>query len=392
MDFAVLPPEVNSGRMYVGPGSGPMMAAAGAWDSLAAELYYTAASYQSAVSGLISGPWLGPSSVSMAAAAAPYVAWISATAAQAEEAGAQAKAAAAAYQVAFAMTVPPPVIAANRTLLVALIATNFLGQNTPAIAATEAHYAEMWAQDVAAMSVYAGTSAAATSTLTPFTSPPPTSNAAGLAGQLSAGAHAAATAATSNGLQPSFALRQLISEVPAVLQSLASPTSSTSRLASLANTLSILNLPPMLTQMGTSPLPYFTSVVGGRHMGEILEGLARLPLVLGKGGIGAIPRGGLGPGGLASLLERPPVSAGVGQASSIGGMSVPTNWAAAAPAVKLAANVSQDAGISTAHTSTALLPGGTFGKSLLGTLAGRAVGGAVSKARAFVPSGKSTVR
>ena len=227
MDFAALPPEVNSGRMYVGPGSGPMMAAAGAWDSLAADLYSTATSYQSVVTGLIGGPWLGPSSISMAAAAAPYVVWISATAAQAEEAGAQAKAAAAAYQAAFAMTVPPPVIAANRSLLMALIATNILGQNAPAIAATEAHYAEMWAQDAAAMYAYAGTSAAAASTLTPFTSPPPTSNTAGLTGQLTAVAYTTEAAATNNGLQPLSALYQLISEVSTVLQGLASPTSST---------------------------------------------------------------------------------------------------------------------------------------------------------------------
>lgn len=31
------------------------------------------------------------------------------------------------------------------------VATNILGQNTPAIAATETQYAEMWAQDAAAM-------------------------------------------------------------------------------------------------------------------------------------------------------------------------------------------------------------------------------------------------
>ncbi|WP_252159672.1 PPE domain-containing protein, partial [Mycobacterium tuberculosis] len=41
-------------------------------------------------------------------------------------------------------------VVANRALLVALVATNFFGQNTPAIAATEAQYAEMWAQDAAA--------------------------------------------------------------------------------------------------------------------------------------------------------------------------------------------------------------------------------------------------
>ncbi len=47
MDFAFLPPEVNSGRMYTGPGAGPMLAAAAAWDDLAAELSSTAASYAS---------------------------------------------------------------------------------------------------------------------------------------------------------------------------------------------------------------------------------------------------------------------------------------------------------------------------------------------------------
>jgi PPE-repeat protein len=71
----------------------------------------------------------------------------------------------------FFPTVPPPVIAANRALLAALVATNIVGQNTPAIATTEAQYAEMWAQDASAMYGYAGSSAAATQ-LTPFTSPP----------------------------------------------------------------------------------------------------------------------------------------------------------------------------------------------------------------------------
>src|SRR5208283_1484402 len=98
------------------------------------------------------------------------VAWLSTTATQAEETAAQAEAAVAAYEAAFAATVPPPVIAANRAQLMVLVATNFLGQNTPAIAATEALYMEMWAQDAAAMYGYAGSSAAA-SQLTSFTQP-----------------------------------------------------------------------------------------------------------------------------------------------------------------------------------------------------------------------------
>src|SRR6185312_2159146 len=133
MDFAFLPPEVNSGRMYTGPGAGPMLAAATAWDDLAAELSSSAASYTSEISGLTGGAWRGPSSESMAAAAATYVDWMHTTAAQAEETAAQAKAAVAAYEAAFAATVPPPVIEANRALLAMLVATNILGQNTPAI-------------------------------------------------------------------------------------------------------------------------------------------------------------------------------------------------------------------------------------------------------------------
>jgi PPE-repeat protein len=156
MDFATLPPEVNSGLMYTGPGSGPMIATAASWDSLAAEVSSAAGDYGSVISGLTSGPWRGPASASMAAAAAPYVSWMNATAAQAEQAADQAKAAASGYEAAFSATVPPPVIAANRTLLASLVATNILGQNTPAIATTEADYAEMWAQDAAAMYGYAG--------------------------------------------------------------------------------------------------------------------------------------------------------------------------------------------------------------------------------------------
>ena len=180
MDFGALPPEINSALMYAGPGSGPMLAASAAWDGLATELGMAASSYGSMVSTLTSGPWQGPSSTAMAAAAAPYVAWMNTTATQAQEAATGAQAAAAAYEAAFAMHVPPPVIAANRAQLMTLVATNFFGQNTPAIMATVAEYMEMWAQDAAAMFGYAG-SAAAASAVTPFTAAPLTTNPAGLA-------------------------------------------------------------------------------------------------------------------------------------------------------------------------------------------------------------------
>ncbi|MGC2653344.1 MAG: PPE family protein, partial [Mycobacterium sp.] len=198
MDFGMFPPEINSGRMYTGPGSGPMLAAAAAWDATAADLHSTAVSYSSVLSGL-TAQWQGPSSDTMAAAAAPYVAWMSATAAQAEQTADQARAAVAAYETAFAATVPPPVIAANRALLMSLIATNILGQNTPAIAATEANYAEMWAQDAAAMYGYAGSSAAAAQ-LTPFSEPPQTTKADGTAVQAATVTQAAGTQAQNSAL------------------------------------------------------------------------------------------------------------------------------------------------------------------------------------------------
>ena len=118
-------------------------------------------------------------------------AWTRATAAQCEQAATQATAAAAAYETAYAMTVPPAVIEANRVQFMALIATNLLGQNTPAIMVTEAEYSEMWAQDATAMYTYAASSSAA-SAFNIFASPPQTTNLAGMVGHAGAAARTAA--------------------------------------------------------------------------------------------------------------------------------------------------------------------------------------------------------
>ena len=239
MDFGFYPPEINSGRMYSGPGSGPMLAAAQAWVALADELYAAASGYQSVVSELTSGAWSGPSSASMSAAAASFVEWLSATAAQAEESAAQAHAAAAGYETAFAMTVPPPVIAANRSLLAALVATNFFGQNTPAIAATEIQYAEMWAQDAVAMYGYAASSASATS-LTPFTQPQQNTDPGSSASQAAAAGQAASTSAGDAQSAVSSA-QQAFSAVPNALQSLTTSDSAATGTAAAGDPLGLLS-------------------------------------------------------------------------------------------------------------------------------------------------------
>lgn len=65
LDFGASPPEINSARMYAGPGPGSMLAAAAAWQSLAEELTSAASGYGWVVSTLASEPWTGPSSTSM---------------------------------------------------------------------------------------------------------------------------------------------------------------------------------------------------------------------------------------------------------------------------------------------------------------------------------------
>lgn len=201
MDFAFLPPEVNSARMYAGPGSGSLLAAAGSWDSLSAELSITAAVYESVLSGLTSLHWHGPASEAMTASVAPYIGWLHTTAERAQQAAIQARAAAAAYELAHAMTVPPPAVGSNRTQLATLVATNFFGQNTGAIAATEAQYAEYWAQDASAMYSYTASSAAAVQ-FSPFPSPRQIADPDGATTQSAAVIQAnASTAGTNSGSQ-----------------------------------------------------------------------------------------------------------------------------------------------------------------------------------------------
>src|SRR5271155_3105857 len=200
MDFGALPPEINSARMYSGPGSTSLRAASAAWNLLAAELESAARMYQSTIDTLADDEWRGPTSMSMVTAVDPYITWMSTTGAKAEHTATQVSAAASAYEAAFAMTVPPLAVAANRTQLMTLIATNLLGQNTPAIAANEAQYGEMWAQDAAAMYGYAANSAATTAKVTPFTAAPQTTNSAGPAAQAAAAAQATGTS-TGTGAQ-----------------------------------------------------------------------------------------------------------------------------------------------------------------------------------------------
>src|ERR1700727_1614370 len=371
MDFALLPPEINSARMYDGAGSGPMLAAAAAWDGLAFELHSSATSYGSVVSGLSAGPWLGAASGAMTAAAGPYVAWRRSTATQAEQTAIQAKAAAAAYEVTFAAMVPPPVVEANRALLQALVATNLFGQNAPAIAATETLYAEMWAQDVTAMYGYAGTSASAT-TLTPFTPAPQATN----------GTSAAASTQTAAAQLASTALQGLASTA-------ATNATSAATLADFEG--NVLFLPNVaqaaLTPLNTTGLFTDLSFDDDELRDEALKGTEdQIAAALKIPGYQALPLGDAAPGttpGLAMALspaEGPSVTAGLGQAPTVGRLSVPPAWTAAAPEIRLAALTSPSAGLGAAPEVMASSgPGSLFSEMTLANMAGRAITGTTTR-------------
>ncbi|MCV7078652.1 PPE family protein [Mycobacterium szulgai] len=290
MDYALLAPEFNSGRIYTGPGSASFVEAAASWDGLANELESAADGHRSVISALSTLRWRGPASASMAAAVLPFVGWLDATAAEVRQTADQARAAAAAFDRVHASVVPPAVIAANRSLLQMLIGTNWVGQNSAAIADTEAAYAAMWAQDTAAMYQYASACAAATAALTPFTDPAQMTNRTGLTTQTSA------VAAVGGGSVDNPVMLDIAYELSGIA----------------SNNLS------MFTGLASA----FSGMGNVRNLAATATtGLADLAPALSNA---------LGP--MVSAMKTPSaagaVTAALGRAGSIGPLSVPARWAA----------------------------------------------------------------
>lgn len=380
IDYGALPPEINSARMYAGAGSGPMLAAAGAWDVLAQELSLTAAGLDLAITDLTSS-WRGPSATAMATAALPFTTWFKATAAQAELAASQAKAAAGAFEAAFAMIVPPPVVAANRAQLLMLVATNFFGQNTSAIAATEAHYAAMWAQDAAAMYSYAGGSAAATQ-FSEFTSPPQTTNPAGPAGQTAAVGQSVSNATATHAVQS--------------LAEAGAGTGATSPTVPGATT----PVPPAITYL----LHEWTAInrlFGTGYGPTSLGGAASQQLITWEHapkaytGIrdmlanAAVPAKGVGTAAVSTPSTGGAPSAALGRGMQIGGLSVPKSWPIAPGSANPAAATLVSSRVAAAAESAAASEAGMMPRTGMAGMAGlpgasAAAGGGAAGFR-FVP-------
>jgi PPE-repeat protein len=305
----------------------------------------------------------------MTAAAGPYVAWMRSTATQAEQTAIQAKAAAAAYEVTFAAMVPPLVIAANRALLQALVATNLFGQNTPAIAATETLYAEMWAQDSTAMYGYAGASASAT-TLPPFTPSPQTTN----------GTSAAVSTQTAASQLTSTAVQGLTSTA-------ATNATSASTLDTLSDLSGITLFLPGVAQAGLTPLNttgLFTDLTfdddelrdealkstNDKILNTLVYNNFRLPPEV---------EDAVGSGSTRPVMALGPP--GLGQAPKVGRLSVPPGWTVAAPEIRLTAMTLPTASLGAAPEVMAASPGTLFSEMTLANMAGRAISGTPTPGR-----------
>lgn len=314
-EFAALPPEINSGLMYSGSGSGPLMAAGTAYSNLAAELSTAATSWESIISTLTTDAWTGVGSAAAAATTTSHIAWLGQTAAALEHAGTMAFASAGAYEAAFSAIVPPAAIAANRAQLAALVATNFLGINTPAIMATEALYAEMWVQDATTMYTYsaASTAAAALQPVTPSTS---TTNTA-----------AAAAATAQSTVQP-FGL-QLFESLPQSWQNLIN--SFDGFYGTLFNTNFVQQWGVTAAWFVGNAIPTAVSYIHTVAIAAAAAPAAAASDVVPVGGA-ALPAGTLvnsvgSSGGLGAAA-----SASMGEASTVGKLSVPGTWSGATPA------------------------------------------------------------
>ena len=384
-DFAAQPPEVISAKIYSGPGTGSLQTAATAWQGLAGDLQSTAANYQSVISGLVSGEWTGPSSEAAAAAAAPYVSWLSTTAAQAEQTAGQAQAAASAYETALAAAVPPAEIAANRTQLLSLLQTNILGQNNASIAALEAAYAQFWAQDVAALTGYAGSSQAATTGLGSFTEAPQMTNDSGQTTQAATTAQAAATTSTSS---LETILEQIEADATNFLNQVTAVNADYTKFFNTAlgsipggSTLATTwtNMYSFISGAGSQAT--WTNVINSTQslgIGQWKNFFVYQPWSHGIG-LGSLNGGLSSPGHLTPGLGARAASAALGSAQTIGKLSVPPSWASATPAVRLAATSLPEGAFAATAAPTMELPLSALNQASLGSLTGGALGSPASR-------------
>lgn len=396
--FEFYPPEINSLLITLGPGSAPLLEASEAWAGLTQELETAATGFGSTLAGLTGG-WHGPSSATVQAKLEPHVAWLHETAAKTAALAAQAAAHVGFFEQARSSMVPLEAVIANRTLCMQLIASNILGQNTPAIMACEALYDIMWADDVMVMSTFDASSKAEQPQAMFRTASAPADALAGVdaegVGNQVAGVIETVTTPLKGPLEALGSFMAPINEVLDPLQGLPllGPFVGLdlASASGLSNASELVNVPMRLGSAPMSMLMSLTRAGGtsGSGLGNLTGGLANgatNPLL---DAISEMVNGKLQTmtSGLTNQLSNwgsqigQQVSAQLANASRVGGLSVPDG---AIQTITRALPVPPATTVPAVPTVQAGMPGGPFAQAMMGALAGRGFGGLGNVAKAGV--------
>jgi PPE-repeat protein len=260
--WSAFPPEVNAGQLLAGDQGASIAAAAAAHEALFAALVEEGARMAATAGATAGAGWTGIGGTSMMATAIPYVAALEGLAAWVQQSGASAAAIEQAYATAKAAMIQVPVCTTNRTTQAGLVATNIIGQNTPAIIGLDTEYfGHFWTQNATSMGSY---ETVVTTIITALSTPPPpaplTANPAGPAGQAAAIAQAAGSGAASAAMSQSMqGVTEASSAVQPLAQTAAAPASAAQSLA-----------PQMLSQVGQLP----------QMLGQFPQMLSQFPQML----------------------------------------------------------------------------------------------------------------
>jgi PPE-repeat protein len=196
-DAAAVTPEINHTLMVAGDLGESLVQAAAGYESVAdmliAEL--TAMGLNTSTTAMVA--WQGPGGIIMEMTAAEFMAVCAAASAWIRVGQVQAAEVAAAHTAAVETMIPAAVCLTNRSTQAGLVATNWIGQNTPGIIALDGqYYGHFWVTNATARTGYGQV---VTTALGAIAEPPPLSPTASDPAAAAAGAAQAAAQSGSQG-------------------------------------------------------------------------------------------------------------------------------------------------------------------------------------------------
>ncbi|WP_110796999.1 PPE domain-containing protein [Mycolicibacterium llatzerense] len=346
-DAAAMPPELNHTLLSTGDLGASLTTAAAGYESVADMLMaeITAMGINTSTTAMIG--WQGAGGVAMQMSAADFMAVCAAASAWVRVGQAQAMEVTAAHTVAVQSMIPAEVCLTNRSTQAGLVASNILGQNTPAIVGLDAQYfGEFWVQNATARTGYGSvvtTAMAALSVPGPFS--PTASNPATAAASI---AQTAATEGGNTAMQASQKSAEQIANGP-LRDAASAPSSAQGMMSSMGGQMSSMlgqlggqfgqvtqmgqQLPQMLgqaPQMLSGMLGQFGQMGGPAAAvpAGLTPGLGAPPV----GALGGLPGGGIPGGGIPGGPSSVPTSfvRPAGSFNSPANPTLPGGWQGAA--------------------------------------------------------------